>query len=267
MSPKATALREEQARSILEAQERLARDRAAAAMPALLPPALAEEIRKAAEQERARLLARIDEIDRGLATLAEQLCEARQAERAATIVIEQPASRRVQLDGTIREIKARPVHFRGPAAIEAGKRVHYLVNWCERLKAEKQSRLNELADIVKVEQLLDEGAALTVIAELVRKWQTLASSPIVFAITPPQPTDAAGNALSEGLTALPHGPGYPGEISSAPPAETEEPQREAKSKRRRQRGEPEPEPKPLPPARAAWTEADDKLRAALADLV
>lgn len=163
----------------------------------LLPPDLAERIAEAADTERARLLARLDEINKGLDDLAGRIQEARRAEREAVIVVENPPLIRERLDGQKVEIQQRPTLIRGQKAIEAGRVTLYLVNWRARLEAERADRWRQLAEVRQVRRCAEQGVVGAVLA-IVRKWK--ADIPLLWRMLPPQsavPSDREGNPVTE----------------------------------------------------------------------
>jgi hypothetical protein len=209
----------------------------------LLPADLAQQVSELAEQERGRLLERIREIDDGLATLAGWLKTAAATERAAMTTIQPRSTRQHGPDGTVQEIAGRPVHIRGPEAVAAGEQVQRLQNWAERLRAERIARQSEVAEVARVLDMIEGGAALVAIGQMLRGWESVRRSPLIFALEPPTYTDRAGNELPPDLAAMPHGQGYPGEVATRDPVPAS-----AKGRGRLRTG------------------ADEDVRSALADL-
>jgi hypothetical protein len=164
----------------------------------LLPPDLAACILEAADIERARLLARLDEIDRALDDLAGRIQEARSAEREAVLVVENPPVIRERLDGQTVAIPQRPILIRGQAAIEAGKLTRGLVGWRARLEAERGDVYRRLREVREVRRSVEQDV-VTGLLHIVRGWQMQISA-ILWKLLPPQSaisSDRGGNPVTE----------------------------------------------------------------------
>jgi hypothetical protein len=123
----------------------------------LLPPGLAEQIKKAAQAERTCLFERLAEIDKSIEQLRELKAEAKAIYRAAQETVQPAARTRIRLDGSAYSIKPRAVSVASPEVIEAAKTIRNIVAHIARFEAEKHEVHNQLAEIRKVEESADRG--------------------------------------------------------------------------------------------------------------
>ncbi len=137
----------------------------------IIPADLQEQILEACQQERAAVLARIAEIDEGLARIAELDRAAKEA-RQATLkpIVERPRPVR-RLDGTIQERPARiRVHVATPATIEANKARARICAHKRALQVERAHRHSELGEILRIEDQTRAGV-VTGLLFVVTRWR------------------------------------------------------------------------------------------------
>lgn len=137
----------------------------------LLPADLQEQILEACQQERAAVLARIAEIDEGLARIAELDRAAKEAYQATLKpIVERPRPVR-RLDGTIQERPARiRVHVATPATIEANKARARICAHKRALQVERAHRHSELGEILRIEDQTRAGV-VTGLLFVVTRWR------------------------------------------------------------------------------------------------
>lgn len=137
----------------------------------IIPADLQEQILEACQQERAAVLARIAEIDEGLARIAELDRAAKEAYQATLKpIVERPRPVR-RLDGTIQERPARiRVHVATPATIEANKARARICAHKRALQVERAHRHSELGEILRIEDQTRAGV-VTGLLFVVTRWR------------------------------------------------------------------------------------------------
>jgi hypothetical protein len=138
----------------------------------LLPDDLADQILRAAQVERKRLLDRIDAIDEDIETL-EARKDALKSEYHDALIKRAP-TRRVKrnLDGSVEIIeKEHERYVVGEAAIEVGKRRRAVQEHITMLHRAKAQAGGDLRALTKVEAAAERGVA-TVLMHIVKKWHT-----------------------------------------------------------------------------------------------